>query len=345
MTDRPDPLPHRPPLADGTQSAAFDVLSDVLRSVRLTGAMLFVVDAAAPWISQAPAASRFSDAVLPGSGHLISYHIVTEGRCQAGLTDGPPQRLDAGDILVIPHGDPYYLCDLPTDERPPCNSDESLAFFREMAAGRLPTVIPVGADSPPQTRFICGFLGCDRQPFNPLLAALPAQLVLRRDGLAGSRMGALIEFALDELRSAGSGSRDVLLRLSELMFVTSLRHYLLAEPNCTSGWLAGLRDPLVARALALLHGHPEQSWTLPELARRAGSSRTVLTERFNSLIGLPPMRYLATWRMQKAAALLAGGSLKVAAVATAVGYESEAAFSRAFRRHAGLSPNDWRQRH
>ncbi|NVK42942.1 MAG: AraC family transcriptional regulator [Oceanospirillaceae bacterium] len=343
MTDRPDTLSRRPERADDAGAEAMDVLSDVLHSVRLTGSMLFVVDASSPWISQAPAADLFSSTVLPGSRHIISYHIVTQGHCDAGLADGPRHRLGAGDILVIPHGDPYFLCDLPTGARPACDSDEALAFFREMAAGKLPTVIPVGGDGEPQTRFICGFLGCDSQPFNPVLAALPSALILRRSDFTDSRMDALIDFALGELRNPGSGSRNVLLRLSELMFATSLRHYLQSRPEAQSGWLAGLSDPLVARALTLLHAHPEKAWTLESLCSLAGTSRTVLTERFGQLIGQPPMRYLNAWRMQKAAGLLAEGTLKVAAVAAAVGYDSEAAFSRAFRKFAGRPPARWRQ--
>lgn len=344
MTDRPNRLPRRPgPDAQIPEQEPLDLLSDVFRCVRLTGAIFFLVDASPPWLSQAPAASVFTEAALPGAQHLISYHVVTRGECWAGLTGAEPQHLIAGDILVIPHGDPYFLSDLPPGRQPACNTDESVSFFRRMAAGTLPTVVTVGSGGARGTRFICGFLGCDRRPFNPVLAALPPVIHLRRAAHPDERLNDLMHFAERELRDHGTGSREVLLRLSELMFITAVRRYIRSMPDAESGWLAGLRDPVVAKVLALLHGEPAQPWTLERLASRVGASRSVLAERFTRIVGQPPMRYLAAWRMQRAAGLLADGTTKVGAVAAAVGYDSEAAFSRAFSRLVGMSPGRWRQ--
>jgi AraC-like DNA-binding protein len=324
--------------------SGFDVLSDVLRCVRLTGSMLFLVDARSPWKSWAPNSETFRRVVLPASQHLISYHIVTQGGCWAGLHDAPCERFETGDVLVVPHGDAYYLAD-PPGAQAAYGPEEAVAFFRSMAAGELPSIVSEGGDGAERTRFICGFLGCDLRPFNPVLDALPAMIHLRTATRSTDRMRHLIEFALCELREPSSGGRGVLLRLAELMFVEVVRRHLETMAGAKAGWLAGLHDPLVARTLSLLHGAPARHWTLDELAVQAGSSRSVLAERFAHFVGQPPMQYLTQWRMQLATRLLAEAGLrKVAAVAQAVGYESEAAFSRAFKRCVGMAPGTWRLR-
>lgn len=332
--------------ASGSHVAAsgFDVLSEVLRCVRLTGSMLFLVDAHAPWMSWAPNAEAFRRAVLPASQHLISYHIVTQGGCWAGLRDTPCERFETGDVLVVPHGDAYYLAD-PADAEAVYGPEEALAFFRSMAAGELPSIVSEGASGGEATQFICGFLGCDLRPCNPVLDSLPAMVHLRGANRSSDRMRHLIEFALCELREPSSGGRGVLLRLAELMFVEVVRRHLETMADVQAGWLAGLHDPLVARTLSLLHSAPAAHWTLQDLAAQAGTSRSVLAERFTQFVGQPPIQYLTQWRMQLATRLLAGpGSSKVAAVAQAVGYESEAAFSRAFKKSVGMAPAAWRLR-
>ena len=337
MTDLPHRLPQRP---DGD---AVDVLSDVLRSIRLTGAMFFLVEASTPWVTAAPHASAYAGAVLPAAQHLISYHMIIEGDCWGGLEGEAPLRLEAGDILVVPHGDPYYLAASPGAQAE-LDTEEAVRFFRQMAAGELPPTVQEGGGGPEKTNFICGFLGCDTRPFNPILAALPRVIHLRH-ATRSERMSPLIEFAVAELRERRTGCRDVLLRLSELMFVEVVRCHLdNAIADARTDWLAGLRDPLVGRALALLHGQPAHAWTLEALADGAGCSRSVLAERFAQLVGRPPMHYLAAWRMQLAARLLLDASAKLRAVAEAVGYDSEAAFSRAFKKHSGFAPADWRRR-
>jgi AraC-like DNA-binding protein len=354
MTDRPNRLPVRPAepaqgpgsssASPGSEHQGMDVLSDVLRCVRLTGAVIFLVDGSPPWITQAPAARTFVQAALPGAQHLISYHIISQGACWAGLSGAQPEYLSAGDILVIPHGHPYFLADPSPGELPACNTEELLAFFRGMAAGALPTVVTAGAGGPPRTHFICGFLGCDTHPFNPVLAALPSVIYLRRTARAEHRLDALIDLAVGELRERGSGSREVLLRLSELLFIAAVRQYLESVHEAQEGWVAGLRDPISSKVLALLHAEPARAWTLENLAARVGASRSVLVDRFTQMMGEPPMRYLTAWRMQRAAGLLADRTSKVRTVAAAVGYDSEAAFSRAFKRFVGMSPNSWRER-
>jgi len=320
-----------------------DVLSDVLRTVRLAGAMLFLVDAGVPFRSHAPAARAFAHHVMPHAQHLISYHIVVRGQCWAGLAGEPMQQLNEGDALVVPHGDAYALASDP-DTPPSYGDDDAVAFFRSMAAGELPAVVTEGSAGAQPTSFICGFLGCDARPFNPVLWALPRAIHLRRVTPAGDRLSHLLAYAIAELRDRGPGQRDVLLRLSELMFVEVVRRHLAGASAEPAGWLAALRDPLISRVLARMHAQPNRAWTLDSLSDGSGASRSTLAERFVQLVGQPPMHYLAGWRMQLAARLLAEHSMKLRAIADAVGYASDAAFSRAFKKHTGLSPQAWRQR-
>ena len=216
--------------SDAAASGAADMLSDVLRSVRLTGSMLFLVEATVPWRSWAPPAEAFRRVVLPASQHLVSYHIVTRGRCWAGLRDAAPEPFDTGDVLVVPHGDAYFLAD-PLDAPPAYGPEEAVVFFRQMAAGELPSTIPEGGVGAPGTQFICGFLGCDVRPFNPVLAALPRMMHLRAASSSGDRMHHLIEFALCELRERSTGGQSVLLRLAELMFIEVVRRHLETMPD------------------------------------------------------------------------------------------------------------------
>jgi AraC-like DNA-binding protein len=324
-------------------ASEIDVLSDMLRSVRLTGSMLFLVEASTPWVSWAPETEAFQRLVLPAAQHLISFHIVTRGGCWAGLAGAPPERFEAGDVLVIPHGDGYYLADPPAAERT-YDLEDALSFFRRMAAGKLPTTVVEGGNGPETARFICGFLGCDLLPFNPLLSALPRLIRVRSTAQTGDGLPHLIAFALDELRERRSGGQAVKLRMAELLFVEVVRRHLETSSNDKVGWLAGLRDPLVSRALALLHGAPAQNWTIDVLAAQAGTSRSVLAQRFAYFNGQPPMRYLRQLRMQLASRLLAEQDAKIVSVAAAVGFVSEAAFSRAFKKCVGLPPDEWRRR-
>jgi AraC-like DNA-binding protein len=322
---------------------ASDVLSDVLRTVRLTGSMLFLVNATVPWRSHAPETRTFAPHVMPQAQHLVSYHIVVRGRCWAGLRGEPLQPLAEGDGLVVPHGDAYALASDPAVP-PSYGDDDAVAFFRSMAAGELPSVVSEGGGGTERTSFICGFLGCDARPFNPILWALPRAIHLHRVTQPGDRLSHLLAYALAELRERGPGGRDVLLRLSELMFVEVVRRHLATASAESTGWLAALRDPLISRVLARLHAQPGHAWTLDTLSEGTGASRSKLAERFAQIVGQPPMQYLAGWRMQLATRLLAEHSMKVRAIADSVGYASEAAFSRAFKKHTGLSPQAWRQR-
>jgi AraC-like DNA-binding protein len=320
-----------------------DTLSDVLAAVRLTGAVFFLVDARAPWVAEAPASTDLAPVILPRAAHIVSYHVIRKGTCWCESGLHPAMRFEPGDVLVVPHGDPYQLasaCGLRTG----WSLHDGLGWFRAMAKGELPFVVTEGGQGTDHLELVCGFLGCDGLPFNPVLTALPALLRVRLHGESAARLEALTQFAISESRQAAPGSRSVLLRIAELVFVEVLRSYMTSDSEVTGSWLRGLRDPVVGRALARLHAEPARAWTLPVLAREAGSSRSVLAERFTHFVGFPPMLYLARWRMQLAANRLTESGAPLGEVAGAVGYESEAAFCRAFRKATGMSPASWRRR-
>jgi len=330
----------------GDQAPSFpcgkDVLSDVLRAIKLTGALFFGVNASSPWSVEVPHAHFFAKIILPRAQHVISYHIITRGSGWVRVGKHSPVEFFERDILVIPHEDPYAMCSA-LDVRSGLGKEDSVEFFRAMVAGQLPSTVTEGGGGLPLTKYICGFLGCDAKPFNPLLGALPRLMRLRRGTNDVSvLLDRVIDLTLDETSQERAGAECIRLRLSELMFVEVIRLYLETLPPEQTGWLAGLRDPVVGGAIALLHEKPAHGWTLDELAHEAGVSRSVLAARFTTLLGCPPMQYLTRWRVQMAARLLADGVAKVSAVGRDVGYESEAAFSRAFKRVSGASPAEWR---
>ena len=330
----------QPAAADG---AADHVLSDVLRTVRLAGALFFVTEASSPWVLEIPDGATLAPAILPTAQHVLSYHVVVNGAGWARLRAGPAVRIAAGDILVFPHGDPYVMSMARGAQGGP-DLTEILVFFREMAAGRLPFTLPEGGGGLERLDLVCGFLGCDAHPFNPLLATLPRLLhVPRAFGTASDPLKKLIELTILEAREHRAGGECVRVRLSELMFIEVVRRYLDDLAPQQRGWLAGLRDPIVGRALAALHQRPAYAWTLERLARSVAASRSVLADRFSRLVGLPPMRYLANWRMQLAAKQLLDPSTKITAIAREVGYDSEEAFSRSFKKIVGVPPAVWRR--
>jgi AraC-like DNA-binding protein len=320
-----------------------DTLSDVLEVVRLTGALFFLVDASTPWVAEAPASTHLAPVIFPSAQHVVSYHLVREGSCWCESPGQPAVRLDAGDVLIVPHGHAYQLastCGLRTGWSLP----DALGWFRAMAGGQLPFVVTEGGGGPERLQLVCGFLGCDALPFNPVLATLPVIMRVQVHGDSWPRLSALLDFAVSESDSGRPGARSVLLRIAELVFVEVLRSYLTTATDGGANWLGGLRDPVVGRALARLHAEPARAWTLAELAHEAGASRSVLAERFTFFVGKPPILYLTHWRVQLAAGRLAAGAAPVSAVAAEVGYESEAAFCRAFKRLTGVTPASWRSR-
>jgi len=316
---------------------ADDVLSDVLRAVHLSGAVYFDYELSSPWVAEAPPSHELAPLVMPGVDRLIEYHVIARGSCWAHPVGREPARLREGDIIIFPQGHAHVLSSAPgmrgSPETPPLARRE----------GPLPMVFDRGGGGPERARVICGFLGCDDRPFNPLLGSLPEVIHLSASTHPSTGwLRSLVEAAVAEARNARAGAQNVLARLSELMFVEAVRHYLETLPPEQRGWLAGLRDPIAGQALSALHRAPADDWTLEALARQVGVSRSALAERFAEVVGQPPMQYLTCWRMQLAARRLADGG-QVAQVAAGVGYESEAAFSRAFKKVVGVPPGAWRR--
>ena len=322
-----------------------DALSDVLSAVRLSGSVFFDVTAKSPWVAEAPPAAQIANEVTPGARHAIEYHVVTHGSCWISLIGDAgfePVKLEEGDIAVIPHGDPHVVSSAPGMRAEP-NLD---MHRRPEDSNALPFALRTGGEGASDIHVICGFFSCDARPFNPLLDSLPRFMRLRRDSSQASQslLDQFIRFATAETGNKRAGSQSVLNRLSELMFVEVIRMHMDQLANNSTGWLAGLRDPLVGRALTLLHARPAHAWTLEELAAQAAASRSTLADRFSNLVGCPPIQYLTQWRMQIAAKRLADPGVKIAAIAHEIGYESEAAFSRAFKKFVGRSPSQWRSR-
>ncbi len=310
-----------------------DPLSDVLRTVRLSGAHFFHASASGPWGIEAAAARELSPRILPGSEHLISYHVVLEGSCWGGMPDQPLEPLHAGDVILFPHGDAHVMSGSPQPGR---------GLPQVHAVPRYPDGAEFATGEGASASLVCGFFGCDMAPFNPLCASLPRQLTMR--GLSDGLVGVFARQVVQEAEAGRAGVDSLLTRLAELMFIEVLRCHLESLPLDQGGWLAGLRDPVVGKAIALMHERPAHPWTIAELAAEVASSRSSLSERFAKLVGIPPMQYLTQWRMQVAARLLKETGAKVSAVGADVGYESEAAFSRAFKKATGVAPGAWRTR-
>jgi AraC-like DNA-binding protein len=275
---------------------------------------------------------------------LIAYHVITEGRCFANIVGEEPIAIEAGEVIVFTKSDPHILSSSP-GMRAHRVSPGALEALDAAAAGQLPFFINYGGDGPVSAKFVCGYLACDAQPFNPLLENLPSVIKVRsKQGDDANWLSEFIRVAMVESANKRAGGESVLARLSELMFIEVVRRHLEALSPDQAGWLAGLRDPCVGKALSLMHAKPARNWTIEELAKDVGLSRSVLAERFADLVGMPPMYYLAKWRMQIASGLLSGGNINIARVAAEVGYGSEAAFSRAFKKMVGIPPSAWRHR-
>jgi AraC-like DNA-binding protein len=321
-----------------------DALSDLLGAVRLTGAVFLEMELRAEWSYLTAPARKIADVLMPEADHVISFHLLTEGRCYARIPGDDPTEIAAGDLLLFPGGDRHELA---------AASEAALRLTPiELTGESLHTLLKRGEiaefrkDGPGgETRIVCGFLACDKRLAEPMLRSLPRLMKISMgDEGTAAWVKSSIRFSVRESASSRPGSAAVLARLSEVLFAEAIRHYVDRLPPGESGWLAGLRDRYVGRALALLHERPAHPWTVDELAAGVGLSRSALGERFNEMIGAPPMQYLARWRTSLAARLLREGGGSILRIATEVGYESEAAFSRAFKRELGLPPAAWRRR-
>jgi AraC-like DNA-binding protein len=331
-----------------------DVLSEVLRVVRLSGVIHFNAEFSEPWaiISSEPAVLR----TRLGAESVTPFHVFVGGHCLVRLDKLEPIRIQTGDVIVLPRGDQHVMASdlsvppVPTRDIYPGASSDSIAVVRHGGGGE-------------SARLICGFLHSD-QRFDPLLNSLPPALCVRTriDGLMLETLGpdgwstqrlsnpheaglwqSSLHYLIRETGEPGPGNRAVLARLSEFLFMEVLRWQLRTSAERDSSWLAGLHDPHVGRALQLMHAEPARAWTVDDLAAQSALSRAALGKKFAGLVGHSPMQYLAAWRMHLARNLLRESKLSVGEIAERVGYESEAAFNRAFHRIIGAPPASWRR--
>jgi AraC-like DNA-binding protein len=317
-----------------------DVMSDVFLAVRLTGAVFFDVAARSPFVTESPSSVVIGPRVMADADHVIGFHVVTRGSCWAEAVDrsDPPVRLRAGEMVIYPAGDANTMTSAPGLRGHP-----DPALYDRPVDSALPFTITMHADADAEEcHFVCGFLGCDIRPFNPLLEALPVVVRAPVSPASWQWMAGLLDAAVEATGHGGAGREAMLAKLAELMFVEALRAHLESLPPDARGWVAGLRDPQVGRALQVIHGHPCEVWNLDALARAVSMSRSSFAERFAAYVGMPPMQYLTRWRLQLASRLLEDGHT-VTRAAAAVGYQSESAFTRAFKRHVGQAPGTWRR--
>ena len=313
-----------------------DVLSEVLKVVKLQGALFYNGEFSSPWSFYSPPSRTVSAYVAPDARHVIVYHLLTEGRASARLADGERIMLEAGDIVIFPHGDAHFL-----ENGPPAKSvDMGKELARILSQGLKRSTLGGEGET---TKFVCGFMACEPRLSQVFLSSLPPLFkVSIRNDASGRWLENSIRFSVNEADTPRAGGEAVLAKLSEVLFVETLRTYIAHLPPEQTGWLAGARDSEVGKTLALMHRNPAHPWTIASLAREAGVSRSVLAERFRHYLSEPPMAYLTRWRLQLGAQMLASTSYSVAQIASEVGYESEAAFNRAFKREFETPPARFR---
>lgn len=315
-----------------------DALSETLRVVRLTGAIFINARFTAPWCYQSPAADLAAPVLEPNAERVVIFHLISEGECHLEIDGAPPLHLIAGDVVVLPQGDAHRMTSAPG------LAPAKGAPLAEVLA-RRPRQLSYGGGGA-TTRIVCGYLACDLRLARMLFAGLPQVLRVNvRGSSAGLWLEASVRYALAEARSPRPGGAGVLAKLAEVLFIEVLRIYMNEQAAGRTGWLAGVSDRIVGAALNALHTRPAHPWTLEELARVAGTSRSVLAERFQHLVGAAPIQYLTQWRMLLAANLLCRTNAPLARIAEDVGYETDTAFSRAFRREYGAPPATWRRTH
>ncbi len=313
-----------------------DVLSEVLKVVRLDAAVFFNCEFSAPWCFYSPKAPLAVPLLSPGASRLIIYHMLVDGRAYLRVEDGERVELRPGDIVTLPHGQGHFIGNGDTEEF----IDGRNALPGLLARG-LELVRAGGGGEP--SLFICGFLACDGDLCHGFFKTLPPVVKVNvRDDDSGRWLENSLKFSVQEAAAGRDGSKAMLAKLSELAFIETLRRFVRELPAEQTGWLAGARDPAVGRALALLHQDHARPWTISELATEVGLSRSALADRFRHYLGEPPMAYLTNWRLLLGARLLASTNRSVADVAGEVGYESEASFNRAFKRKYGEPPARYR---
>lgn len=313
-----------------------DALSDMLRVVGLTGGIFLDAKFTAPWCILGQVSPDMCAPFMAPPSNLVCFHFIVEGRCFIAVEGGEPVSAQEGDVVVLSRNELHRIG---SDVRLPATSAGDLILAPEGAGVRR---IDHGGGGDRCT-MVCGFLGGDAQ-LEPLLKTLPSVLTLKvRDTAGGEWIAQSFRYGAQQLANGDPGAATIMSKMSELLFVEAVRRYLASMPQAHTGFLAGLRDPAVGKALALMHTQVARDWTAEDLADAVNLSRSAFADRFTTLMGQPPMRYLTAWRMQVAGHKLREGRQTIAQIAFEIGYESEAAFARAFKREVGVPPATWRK--
>jgi AraC-like DNA-binding protein len=331
------------PLADHDRDAGAPsrdptlALGPALHQLRLDGAIFFRAEFTERWAYESATPAQMAQILRPGANRLIVFHIVAAGTCWVRSADGELRQASEGDVIVLPYGDQHAMGG--ATEAP----ETPILSLLDPPPWRTLPVLRHGSGGP-RTDVVCGYLHSDHPLFNPALRALPPLFVVRPpEGPAARWIRSSIEYALDASAPVPTVNPTAT-RLPELLLTEILRQYLTTAATTDAGWLAALADPVLAPALARLHAEPARRWTVEQLAGSVAVSRSLLDERFRQVLGRSPIRYLTDWRMHLAEELLAATDASVGAVARRVGYDSEEAFSRAFKRTHALPPATWRDR-
>jgi AraC-like DNA-binding protein len=316
-----------------------DALSQILSGVKLNSAVFFCAELSAPWGFTAASSKIMTATVAPGAEDLVLYHLLVDGGAVIELLDGESIDLQPGDVVIFPNADPHHMSSKGAKRPFPdygINAKIKARDLSPLQAGGGGTV----------TRFVCGYLSCDRHLCRPVFNGLPPVFKVNiRTDRSGAWLESSILHLVEEAASGRGGSEAMLAKLSEALFIDTLRRYAAVLQEQQTGWLAGTRDPVVGKSLALLHGRIAHPWTIADLANEVGISRSALVDRFTRYLSEPPMTYLTRWRLQLAARSLERTARGVAEIAADVGYESEAAFNRAFKREHGQPPGQYRNQH
>lgn len=314
-----------------------DALSDVLRVMRLKGGVFLHAEFFDPWCMSVKVLPESCAPYLGDTAHVIPYHFLLEGRMRVRLPDGLEFEMEPGEAVMFPRNDQHLLgSDL---TRPAVEGSEVVE--RPIEGGLATIVLGEGGE---RTRIVCGFLGTEDIRGNPVISALPSVLHLdMRNGSSAEWIRSSFHHAAEQIAAGRTGSEAILSKLSELLFAEAIQRYTDSLPDQQTGWLTGLRDPYLSRALALLHARIGEPWTVDALGREVGLSRSALAERFCRTLEMPPMQYLANWRIHVAAHELINSHKSILQIAHEVGYDSEASFTRAFSRSMGTPPATWRR--
>lgn len=321
--------------------AGMDALSEALRSVHMTGAIFFHAQCTSPWGIAVPALRQYASLLAPGTERLVAYHLITTGRATVRFDGSGDVPITAGEVVIIPHGHAHVLC----NGIAPRILDGTAAI-QQLIAGDVARIrIGDGGRGDEPTGIVCGYFGCERHADRLFLSGLPQMIqVPLRSHPAGRWIESSINHLSDPTLLDSPGRAILLAKMAEALFIEAMRRYMAGLPPEQAGWLAAARDPIVGAAIAAMHRSPSSGWTLETLARETASSRSVLSERFARYLGTSPLAYLAMWRFQLAARRLLTSRDSVLRVGLDVGYDSEAAFIRAFKREFGDPPARYRKR-